>query len=192
MVRPFQAVLGHFGPFDVKWQRPCRPRASLGISWTAQGSKETQQTVAATLAESLLSQDNRPKVIADCFTLIEQEVSAMSGITGTAVKIAYKTVNAFMPGHVRFMVGSLLPDMIGKLEPYWADFGSARGDQFGDYLAQRGEDVAEALLSVTDARAAASGRPTIIKAYGAVRKGAVRHVEAALPRVGDLVMKYAA
>ncbi len=147
--------------------------------------------MAATLQESLLSEDNQPKVISDCFTLIEQEVAAMSGVTGTAVKVAYKTVNAFMPGHVRFMVETLLPDMIVKLEPYWADFGTAGGGQFGDYLAKRGDEVAEALLTVTDAQAAASSRPTIIKAYGSVRKSAAKHVEAALPRAGDLVMKYA-
>jgi len=147
--------------------------------------------MAATLQESLLSEDNRPKVTSDCFALIEQEVSAMSGVTGTAVKAAYKTVNAFMPGHVRFMVETLLPDMIVKLEPYWADFGTAGGGQFGDYLAKRGDEVAEALLTVTDAQAAASSRPTIIKAYGSVRKSAAKHVEAALPRAGDLVMKYA-
>jgi hypothetical protein len=44
---------------------------------------------------------------------------------------------------------------------------------------------------VTDARAAASGRPTVIKAYRTVRSSAARHVEAALPHVGDLVLKYA-
>jgi len=52
--------------------------------------------------------------------------------------------------------------------------------------------VSEALLSVTDARAAASGRPTVIKAYGTVGGGAVKHIETALPHVGDLVLKYAA
>ena len=52
--------------------------------------------------------------------------------------------------------------------------------------------MAEALLSVTDARAAASGRPTIVKAYGAVRGSAVKHIQAALPAVGELVSKYAA
>jgi hypothetical protein len=86
----------------------------------------------------LLAPDTQPKVIADCYMLIEQGVAEKSGVSGTAVKLA-----------------------------------------------------SEALLSVTDARAAASGRPTIIKAYGSVRGSAVKHVEAALPRVGDLVLKYA-
>ena len=51
--------------------------------------------------------------------------------------------------------------------------------------------MAEALLSVTDARAAASERPTIIRAYRSVRGSAAKHVQAALPHVGDLVLKYA-
>ena len=82
--------------------------------------------------------------------------------------------------------------MVDQLEPFWADFNSSGGSGFGDYLAKRGDEVAEALLSVTDARAAASGRPTIVKAYRTVRGSAVKHIQAALPAVGELVYKYAA
>jgi hypothetical protein len=148
--------------------------------------------MAATLHQILLAPDTRPQVIADCYALLEQEISGKSGISGTAVKLAYKTVNTFMPGHVRHMVESLLPDMVDKLEPYWADFATSGGSEFGDYLAKHGEEVSQALLSVTDDRAAASGRPTIIKAYRSVRGGATKHIEAALPQVGNLVLKYAA
>jgi hypothetical protein len=146
----------------------------------------------ATLQETLLAPDVRPAVIADFHALIKQQVTEMSGLSGTAVKVAYKTVNAVASGHVRHMVESLLPDMAGQLEPYWADFNAGGGSEFGDYLAKRGEEVSEALLSVTDARGAASGRPTVIKAYKAVRGGAAKHVTAALPQVGALVQKYAA
>jgi hypothetical protein len=148
--------------------------------------------MAATLHDILLTPSNRPRVVADCFRLIDEGVSGMTGISGAAVKLAYKTVNTFMPGHVRQMVGSLLPDMVDKLEPYWAEFGASGGAAFGDYLAKRGREVAVALLSVTDARAAASGRPTVVKAYQAVRGGAAKHIEAALPQLGDVVHKYAA
>ena len=147
--------------------------------------------MAATLAEILLRPDIQPQVIADCNLLIEQEVGEKSGISGTAVKLAYKTVNTFMPGHVYHMVGKLLPRMVGKLEPYWADFNTAGGSEFGDYLAKRADEVAEDLLSVTDEEAAASGRPTVVKAYSSVRNHATKHIQAALPRVGDLVLKYA-
>jgi hypothetical protein len=145
----------------------------------------------ATLQEILLAPDTQPKVIADCNSLIEQELAEKSGVSGTAVKLAYKTVNTFLPGHVRHMVESLLPEMVIALEPYWADFSTSGGAEFGDYLAKRGEEVAQALLAVTDARAAASDRPTIIKAYRSVRGNAAKHVQAALPRVGDLVQRHA-
>jgi hypothetical protein len=163
-----------------------------GIQWAAPSSKEKNIPMAASLQQILLAPDTQPKVIADCYTLIEQELSDKSGISGAAVKLAYKTVNTFMPGHIRYMVESLLPQMVDKLEPYWADFSTSGGSEFGDYLAKRGEEVSQALLSVTDTRAAASNRPTVIKAYGTVRGSAVKHVEAALPRVGDLVLKHAA
>jgi hypothetical protein len=147
--------------------------------------------MTATLAEILLTPDTQPKVIADCDALIEDQLARKSGITGAAVNVAYKTVNKFMPGHIHHMVETLLPEILEKLQPYWADFNAAGGSDFGDYLTKRGEEVSPALLSITDGRAAASGRPVIVKAYGTVRGGAAKHIEAALPQVGGLVQKYA-
>ena len=147
--------------------------------------------MAATLQEILLTPDTKPQVTADCLTLIKQEVSAQSGISGTAVKLAYKTVNAFASGYLQSMVETLLPEMVAKLEPYWADFNASGAAEFGDYLAKRGDEVSEALLEVTDGLAAESSRPTILKAYRSVRGGAAKHVTAALPAVGALVQKYA-
>jgi len=148
--------------------------------------------MTATLQETLLTPDTRPQVTADCLKLIEHEVSGKSGVSGTAVKLAYKTASTFAPGYLRGTVESLLPDMADKLEPYWADFSASGASEFGDYLAKRAEEVSEALLSVTDARAAGCQRPTILRAYRAVRGGAGKHVTAALPNLGSLVQKYAA
>jgi len=155
------------------------------------GNKENNIPMAATLRESLLVPDVEPALGTDCYQLIGQELNDKSGVSGTALKLAYKTVNAFMPGHIEYMVRDLLPDMVDQLEPFWADFTASGGAEFGDYLAKRGDEVAEALLAVTDARCAASGRPTIIKAYKSVRGSAGKHITAALPRVGALVQKYA-
>jgi len=147
--------------------------------------------MAATLQEMLLAPEIQPQVIADCEKLIDNEVGDMSGISGTAVKLAYKTVRSFAPGYLQGMVESLLPDMVAQLEPYWDGYTASGASGFGDYLAKRGDEVSEALLSVTDARAKVSERPVILKAYGAVRGSAARHVAAALPNVGSLVQKYA-
>jgi hypothetical protein len=146
--------------------------------------------MAATLQEILLAPDTRPHVVDDCYALIQREVADKSGISGTALKLAYKTATTFAPGHVRHMVGKLLPRMVEELQPFWEDFHAAGGTEFGDYLAKRGDEVADALLTVTDDRAAASGRPVIVKAYRSVRSGAAKHIEAALPQVGELVLKY--
>ena len=145
----------------------------------------------APLQEILLAPQAKPQVVADCQALIDHQVSEMSGISGTAIKLAYKTANKFAAGHVHDQVEALLPLMAGQLDPYWADFHAAGGSDFGDYLSKRGDEVADALLSITDARAASSTHPTIVRAYQAVRSNASKHVTAALPQVGALIQKYA-
>ncbi len=147
--------------------------------------------MAATLQEILLAPDTQPHVVADCQKLIEQEVSAKSGVSGTAVKAAHKTANTFAPGYLKAKVEQLVPELVVQLEPFWADFSASGSSEFGDYLVKRGEEVSQALLSVTDAHAAQSGRPAIVKAYQAVRGGAAKHITAALPGLGSLVQQYA-
>jgi hypothetical protein len=147
--------------------------------------------MAATLQELLLAPDTKPQVVSDCCALIDSEVASKSGISGTAVKLAYKTVSAFASGYVRQTVVNLLPQIVEKLQPFWEDFSASGSSGFGDYLAKRGDEVSEALLSVTDARAEKSSRATVIRAYRSVRGGASKHIQAALPQVGELVAKYA-
>lgn len=146
--------------------------------------------MSATLADTLLAPDNQPKLLTDCFMLIEQELAEKSGASGAALRVAYKTVTSFKPGYLRRTLREMLPEIVAKLEPYWVDFTASGGSDFGGYLAKHGEEVAESLISVTDAMAAVSGRPTIVRAYRSIRGSAIRHVTAALPRVGDLVVTY--
>jgi hypothetical protein len=145
----------------------------------------------ATLQEVLLAPEVRPNVVADCKTLIEQEVHDKSGISGTATKMAYKTVNALASSVIPDAINDLLPDFVAQLESFWVDFRESGDSDFGAYLDARGEKVSAALLSVTDARAEKSNRGTIKKAYGTIRGSGVKSIEAALPRLGALIQKYA-
>jgi hypothetical protein len=145
----------------------------------------------ATLRDILLAPETRPTVINDGISLVDGQISDKSGISGVAVKIAYKTVVTFSPNHIHYMVEQLMPGMLEKLEPYWEQFQASGGGSFGDYLAKNGEQVSESLLEITDARAEGSGRPVIVKAYKTVRGGAAKNVQAALPDLGALVQKYA-
>jgi hypothetical protein len=143
--------------------------------------------MAETLQEILLAPDVRPNVVADGVTLVNEEVADK----GLIIKGAYKTVTAFASGIIHDAVETLLPDMLVKLQPFWAEFNANGGGNFGDYLVARGQDASEALLSVTDERAKNSERAPIRKAYNAVRPSGVKNVEAALPRLGALVQKHA-
>ena len=143
--------------------------------------------MAETLQEILLAPDVRPNVVADGVTLVEEEVADK----GLIIKGAYKTVTTFASGIIHDAVETLLPEMLVKLQPFWSDFNSAGGGSFGDFLVKNGEAASEALLSVTDERAKSSERAPIRKAYNAVRPSGVKNVEAALPRLGALVQKYA-
>jgi uncharacterized protein DUF6918 len=144
--------------------------------------------MTATLTEILLAPDTKQQVIDDCLTLIDQQVADTAG---AAIKLAYKTVSTVASGYLRKTVKNLLPELAEQLQPYWTEFTSSGGSDFGDYLAKRSDEVTEALLSVSDDHAARSDRPVVIKAYQSVRGGASKQIEAALPQVGALVQKFA-
>lgn len=139
-----------------------------------------------TLQESLLNPTNRPQVVKDCVALIDEQV----GDSGLIVKGAYKVVTTFKSGIIEDAVDTLVDDFVARLEPFHADFVAAGGGSFGDYLSGRGPEVANALLGVTDERAANSDRATLKKAYEKVRPSGAENIEKALPKLGKLVEKY--
>jgi hypothetical protein len=143
-----------------------------------------------TLHEVLLTEQNWTPLVADCQGLVEQQLSSHTGISATGIKVAYKAMTSFAPGYYQSAIEAMLPEMTAQLEPFWADFTGSGGSSFGDYLAKRGNEVSEALLSVTDTMAATSSKAVLVKAYGAVRGNAAKHIESALPNLGDLVQKY--
>ena len=144
----------------------------------------------ATLQDLLLTPENGPHLIADTQALVDSEI-ASKGITAAPLKAAYKAVTAFAPGYYQQAITAMLPGMVYQLEPYWADFTTSGGADFGDYLAKRGEEVSESLLTVTDDMAANSGRAAVVKAYRMVRGGAGKNITTALPALGAMVQKYA-
>jgi hypothetical protein len=147
--------------------------------------------VYSTLSDILATDGARQQIAADCRALVEQELSAKSGMAAGALKVAYKVVTTVAPNYYQNTVERMIPELLPRLQPFWADFHAAGGGQFGDYLVKRGDEVSESVLGVTDAMAQRSERGTLVKAYHAVRDGAGKHIQAALPAVGALVEKYA-
>ncbi len=147
--------------------------------------------MTATLQEMLFAPEIRSQLIADCQALVEQELATKSGMSATGIKVAYKAVTTFAPGYYQDVIVSMVPPIADQLQPFWADFNASGGSDFGDYLSKRSEEVTEALLSVTDSRAAQSQHASVVKAYTAVRGSAGTNIAAALPSLGAMLAKYA-
>lgn len=148
--------------------------------------------MAETLQEILLDPSRRPQVVTDCQGLLDSEVESKSGFSSIAVKGAYGMVKAVRPGIVHDTVDDLLDQLVARLEPFYADYRTAGDGSLPDYLAGRSDEVSDALLGITDARAERSSRATIKKAYGKLRPQGKKHVQEALPGVGRIIEKHAA
>ncbi|WP_410576184.1 DUF6918 family protein [Amycolatopsis sp. lyj-108] len=148
--------------------------------------------MADTLKEILLDSSRRPAVVSDFEGLVDAEVSDKGGVSGAVVKTGFAAVKKIKPGIIPSAVDALLDDFTVALEPFYGDYKAKGGNDFGAYLAGRGDEAADALLSVTDARADKSSRDSIKKVYGKLRPNGKKNVEEALPRLGQLIDKHAA
>ncbi len=144
----------------------------------------------ATLAETLLTADNRPVLVADCAQLVKDEVASKKGVSGLAIKAGFKTVTTFKKGIIPDVVDVLLDDFIREVEPYHAEFRAQGGGDFRAYCVQNADRIAEALLSITDQRADKSKHKTLVKAYHKLRPQGHKQVVEAMPRVGAMLQKH--
>jgi len=138
------------------------------------------------LKSALLDSSARPSVVSDLNELVDAEVSKK----GIAVKSGYGLVKKIKPGIIEAAIDSLLDDFVQRLEPFYADFAQSGGGSFGDYLADRSDEVSDAMLAVTDERAERSQRETIKKVYNKLRPQGKKNVEEALPALGGVLQKY--
>lgn len=145
----------------------------------------------STLAEILLVPGNRPKVVADCVRVIEEEVDSKGGLSGLAIKGAFMVVKAVKPGFISESVDHMLDDFVARLEPFHAE-AQQKSEPIGPYMNSRAGAVSDALLAISDERAARAKNQTVKKAYEKLRPSAKKNVEAAVPRVSRLLAKYTA
>ena len=144
------------------------------------------------LKDVLLQPGTRPQIVTECEQLLDEEVASKGGLSGLAVKGAFKMVKTVKPGMIREAIDGLLDDFVGRMEPFYAQWQAApAGKTVADYFATHGNDVADALLGITDERAARSKHGTLKKAYDSLRPQGKKHVQEAMPRVGRLIQRHA-
>ncbi len=143
------------------------------------------------LREQLASGDKRNQVVDDGVKVLDQEVADKGGLSGIAIKGAYKIVQGVRPGIMREAVNNLLDDFLDAMDPIYQEAAEKKQPAAG-YLRQNSSRVANALLAVTDKRAQRVDSQVIKKTYEKLRPTAEKQVEAAVPRLADLLQKHAA
>ena len=141
------------------------------------------------LNDVLNDEAKRASITEDVCRLVDEQVGNQRGISGVAVKAGYKLVQGVKPGFVRNVVEALLPEFAAALEPF-REQAVTQGQPVASYFGAHSQEVAEALLAVTDGRAQASKHGSVKGAYGKLRGSARKNVERAVPGLGKIIETY--
>ena len=141
------------------------------------------------LADAITDASKKPLIVKDTLELIDAEVKDKSGLSGIAIKAGYAAVKGIKPGFVEKAVDDLLPEFAKALDPIYTD-AKAQNKTAASFFESNASRVAEALLSITDAKAARAKSGGAKSAYDKLRGSAKKNVEAAAPRLGALLDKH--
>jgi hypothetical protein len=142
------------------------------------------------LRELASGADKRSEVIEDACQVLDLEVADKGGLSGLAIKAGYKLVQGVKPGFIRDVVDNLLDDFLDALDPIYQE-ALAAGKRPSAHLAGNDARMADALLAITDRRAERAQRQMIKSMYEKLRPTARKHVQAAAPRLGELLDRHA-
>lgn len=141
------------------------------------------------LSEIINDPNKEASIVADCVKLIDEQVSAKSGMGGMVWKTAYAAVKGVMPNYIEGAVERLLPESLVALEPMWSE-GLQAGNPV-EYLSQHSSRTADALLGITDARIEKTSNGVVRGAYKQLRGSAKSEVESAVPGIAQIIGKHA-
>lgn len=142
------------------------------------------------LVDILGDSSKRDAVVDACVGVIDAEVADKGGLSGMAIKTGYKVVQNIKPGFVKAVVRDLLPEFAKALDPLFQE-GAAKGVSTKAHFEGNASRFADALLAITDAKAARSTNGAIKGTYDKLRGMAKKNVEAAAPRLGALIDQFA-
>ena len=142
------------------------------------------------LIELAKNPDTRRAIVDDASAMLDQEVGDKSGLSGKAVKLAFRAVKGVSPGMIPMSIDALLDDFCVAMQPIWEEC-QASGQAARPYFQARSNDIANALLAITDARAERSTQRILKSTYSKLRGQAVKHISESMPRLADLIEKHA-
>lgn len=138
----------------------------------------------------LLEPQVRPALIKELSEFIQQTVSEQSGISGMAIKGAVSTATRVNSDIIPKGINQILPDMLGDLEPRWAEFEKAGATDFGTFLDKDSAQVADAVMSTADRHAERINVAPLAKAYKSLRNKGAKIVEGKVPELGRILQNH--
>ena len=122
--------------------------------------------------------------------VIDAEVHDKRGMTGIAVKGAFKMVQGVKPGFIGQALDHLMPAFAEQIDPFYDRWKASGQGTLRQFMSANSTEIANALLSITDARAERVDKKVLAKAYYKLRPQGVEHTKAAMPRLADLITKH--
>ncbi|WP_299402894.1 hypothetical protein [Acaryochloris sp. IP29b_bin.148] len=141
------------------------------------------------LKDQFENEDKQASIAADCAQLMDEQVATKTGLSGLAIKTAYRAFKGIGPGYIPRVLQSLVPQALDALDPMWTE-----GMQSGDpvkHLSQNSSATADVLLGVTDQKLSQAKNKIVIATYKKVRKSVKGDVEEAVPGLAQILGNYA-
>ena len=138
----------------------------------------------------LLDTTRRSEFVRDICGIVDAEVSDKKGLSGLAVKAAFKTVKAVKPNMLESVLDVLFEEFVEALTPIYDAYVLDSENDLFVYFTGRSGQVADALLSITDRRAQKSKLKGLVKAYEKLRPQGTKYVSESVPRLSRLLQSY--
>ncbi len=145
-----------------------------------------------TLKSIVEAPEVRQAVCRDSLKVLDDEVSKRSGISGLAIKGAYKLLKGAQGGRaLERVVEVLMPEFIEAFEPYFEQYqrGGSRGS-FESFVMPHLEELADKLLSITDKKAQDTDSAIVRNTYQKLRPKAKKEVVTSLPALARMIDNY--
>ncbi len=144
--------------------------------------------MTATLRDIVSDPEQRPDIANDAVVEAAAALRSRSGIKAVAAQFGFDAINRIRPGFLARQVEELLPAMAEAVEPWWVE-GRAQGDAPA-WLTSHADEVAEALLGVTDDHVASAHDQAAVAVYRRLRSVAPRRIAAEMPRVAAFIARW--
>lgn len=137
------------------------------------------------LVDIISKPGNREIFLSDSCQMLDRHIQSRSGIPGLALKASFAAIKGIRPNYIPSTMDSLLVDFAAILDPIWQE--ARNTNDWGAYFINNKTRVANALLSVTDARVKVSTTPVAKGAYAKQRASANQEVESIVPELVKII-----